>query len=367
MDEFYEALYMKAGQMFAILAPIAFVFIVVGLWTTVSGSGRSASNYLKAIAKTAVYALVLSQYITWIDMFEESVQSLVYGTLNADPSAVYERYKALADDPSKGETGGFWYSVFHLSSKGFFKGIIAAVLWSAQFVAKITVYIAYVVYKIALAFLIATAPFFIGCLAARSTFHTGIAFIFGTVGVLLWPLGWGFASLVTDAFLTVFTSAGFVEPDIMGGVKNLFAMAAAGMWIIFSTITSPMILHRVLTTGAGMGTALLSGGYSAAKSGVQSGTTAGAALAISGIGAPLAGLGGAAVGAAAFGSSALSNSGSSSSGMIFGNLVRMGECAFSNRGGDSSEEGSRPAYNDADPANDQQVADLIRRSKGGGC
>lgn len=365
MDDFYQALFTKAGQMFAILAPIAYVFIVVGLWTSISASGRSASNYLKAITKVAIFALVLSQFITWIEVFEDSVQSLVYGTLNANPAAVYEKYKSLAADSSNGETGGFWHSI--LSQKGFFKAAIAAVLWTAQFAAKIIVYIAYVVYKVALAYLIATAPFFIGCLAARSTFHTGMAFIFGTVGVLLWPLGWGFASLVTDAFLTVFTQAEFLEPGFVDGMKNLLALAAAGLWIIFSTIAAPIILQRVLTTGAGMGTALLSGGYAALKAGGQSGSTAGAALAISGVGTPWALAGGAAIGAASFGSSSLS-SGGSSGGAMFGNLVRMGECAFGGRsGGDSSREESCPAYNSADPANDQQVADLIRRSKGGGC
>jgi len=139
MDSFYDTLYAKAGEMFAILAPIAFVLIVLSLWTSISGSGKSATAYLKAIARCAALILVLSQLITWTGLIEDGVESLVYGTLNADPSAVYERYKTMTADQSSGDSKGFWYTMFHLSEKELFKAVIAAVLWTAQFIAKITV------------------------------------------------------------------------------------------------------------------------------------------------------------------------------------------------------------------------------------
>jgi|GEM_PF-4456057 len=363
MDAFYLTLFTKAGTMFAILSPVAFVFIVVGLWTTINGSGRSASNYMKAIARAAILVLVLSQFITWIGLFEDQVESLVYGTLNANPATVYERYKRLLD--STGESAeGFWSSFFRLPHKEIFKALIASMLWSAQFIAKMTVYIAYVVYKLALAYLIATAPFFIGCLAARSTTQTGMAFIFGTVGVLLWPLGWGFASLVTDALLTVLAGAEFTPGGKVGDMKVLLVAGAAGLWIVFSTIAAPLVLQRILTTGAGIGTALLSGGFNAVKSGVQSGSTAGAALALTGVGPLGAGLGAVGAGALAFGSSGFTCSSHSGSGVLFGNLARMGESAFG-RGGKSSsgDEGGKSAYQSSDPANDQKATAAIQKKK----
>src|SRR5258705_13490445 len=128
--------------MFAILAAIAFVLIVLSLWTSISGTGKSATAYLKAIARCAALILVLSQLITWTGLIEDGVESLVYGTLNGDPSAVYERYKAMTADQSNGDSKGFWYTMFHLSEKELFKAVIAAVLWTAQFIAKITVFIA---------------------------------------------------------------------------------------------------------------------------------------------------------------------------------------------------------------------------------
>lgn len=390
MDTFYDTLFSKAGQMFALLAPVAFIFIVVAIWASVSGGGRSASAYLKSIAKGAVLVLTLSQFISWVGVCEDSVQSLVYGSLNANPAAVYERYKTLTADQSKGDTHGFWYSVFHLSEKELFKALIAAVLWTAQFVAKLTVYLAYVIYKLILAFAIAIAPLFIGFLATRSVFSIGLAFVLGTVGILLWPLGWGFASMVTDAFLTVMANADFVQATGMEEMKNLLAVAAAGLWIIFSTIAAPVIIQRAISTGANVGAALMSGGLAAVKSAAQAGSTAGAALAASGIGAPVAFAGAAGAGAAAFGSSALSGSSSSGSGYFLSNLARIGMDAFrgaSDSGGGSDEgsgseagqgsstpptsNSSRSAssasnYTQSDPANDQQVADMIDQSKNNG-
>src|SRR5690606_16796648 len=124
MDAFYLSLFTKAGKMFAILAPLAFVFITVGLWTTINSSGRSASNYLKAIARAAILVLVLSQFITWVGLFEEAVESLVYGTLNANPGTVYERYKDLTT--AKAESGGgFWQGIFSMPHREIFKAVIA--------------------------------------------------------------------------------------------------------------------------------------------------------------------------------------------------------------------------------------------------
>ncbi len=381
MDAFYDTLYAKAGQMFAILAPIAFVLIVLSLWTSISSSGRSATNYLKAVARAAVLVLVLSQLINWIGQVEDGVESLVYGTLNADPSAVYERYKTMTADQSNGDTKGFWYTMFHLSEKELFKAVIAAVLWTAQFIAKITVFIAYVIYKVALAFAIAIAPLFLGFLATRSLMPIGVGFLLGTVGILFWPLGWGFASMVTDAFLNVMANADFVQTTGLEEMKNLLATAAAGLWIIFSTIAAPVIIQRAIAAGANIGTALMGGGLAAMKSAVQAGSTAGAALA--GAGAPLALAGAAGAGAAAFGSSSLSGSGTSGAGYLVGNLARLGSASFSSdsgggnndSGGSSTEGGSRTAdsssdkkpaaseYNAADPTNDQQVASLVEQSK----
>lgn len=354
MNEFYSRLYEKAEALFTVLAPAAYVLIVVALWTGVSGGNRSATMYLRAIVHAIIIALVLSQFTTWIKEGETVVRSLVHDTLQADPGAVYEKYKAMTESSSDEAEGGFWHTVFNLSEKELFKALITAMLWMLQFVAKTIVFLAYVVYKVVLAFAIAASPIFIGFLSVRTLFSVGMRFVLGTVGFLLWPLGWGFASLVTDTLLEVMAQESFVSATGMEELKHLLAVGAAGMWIIFSTIAAPLVIQKMITEGTNAGAAFLQGGWRAARAGMQSAATAGASLAATGVGTPLAVAGAAGAGALAFGSSSLSGSGYSSIGELAGNAARLSKLR--------SSSPSSPSYDASDPANDKKAAALIGKS-----
>lgn len=197
MNEFYTRLYEKAELLFDTLAPIAFVLVVFSLWSSVSNGNRSGTMYLRAVAQAIIIVLVLSQFNAWLKTGETVVHSLVHDTLQANPGAVYEKYKAMTASSEDDAEGGFWYTIFN-SEKQLFKALIAAMLWILQFFAKTVVFLAYIIYKVVLAFAIAAAPIFIGFLSVRTLSSVGMRFLLGTVGILIWPLGWGFASMVTD-------------------------------------------------------------------------------------------------------------------------------------------------------------------------
>lgn len=359
MNEFYTKLYEKAELMFTTLAPIAFVLIVFSLWSNVSNGNRSATMYLRAMVQAIVIVLLLSQFDTWLETGETVVSSLVNDTLQADPSAVYEKYKSMTASSSDDAEGGFWHTVFNLSEKELFKALITAVLWTVQFIAKAVVFIAYIVYKVALAFAIAASPIFIGFLSVRTLSSIGVRFILGTVGILVWPLGWGFASLVTDTLLEIMAQESFVEATGLEELKNLLAVATAGLWMIFSSIAAPLVIQKMISEGTNAGTALLSGGWKAARAGISGGASAGAALAASGVGAPVAALGAAGAGALAFGSSALSGYGSSSIPGVVSSLASWGKSNSSQPGKGKSSS----SYNSSDPANDKQAAALVGKSR----
>lgn len=349
MNEFYTRLYEKAELLFDTLAPIAFVLVVFSLWSGVSNGNRSATMYARAVVQAIVIVLVLSQFNTWLRTGETVVNSLVYDTLQADPGEVYEKYKAMTASSDDAAEGGFWHTIFNLSEKELFKALITAMLWMLQFVAKAVVFIAYIVYKIVLAFAIAAAPIFIGFLSVRTLSSIGVRFMLGTVGILIWPLGWGFASLVTDTLLEIMSQESFVAATGMEELKNLLAVAAAGIWIIFSTISAPMVIQKMISEGTNAGAAFLSGGWRAARAGMQSAATTGATLASTGLGAPLAMAGAAGAGAMAFGSSSLSGAGYSSIGEVASNAARWRK--------------SNSSYSSSDPANDKKAAALIGKSR----
>lgn len=359
MNEFYTRLYEKAELMFTTLAPVAFVLIVFSLWSNVANGNRSATMYLRAMVHAIVIVLLLSQFDGWLKTGETVVDSLVKDTLQADPGAVYEKYKAMSASSSDDAEGGFWHSIFNLSEKNLFKPIITAVLWTVQFIAKVVVFIAYIVYKVALAFAIAASPLFIGFLSVRSLSSIGVRFVLSTVGILLWPLGWGFAALVTDTLLELMAQQSFVEFTGLEDLRNLLAIATAGLWIIFSSIAAPLVIQKMISEGTNAGTALLSGGWRAARAGVSGAASTGAALAASGVAAPAAALGAAGAGAMAFGSSSLSGHGSSSIPGVVSSLAGWGKSNSSRSG--SNRSGS--SYNASDPANDRQAAALVGQSR----
>jgi hypothetical protein len=349
MNEFYTKLYEKAELLFDTLAPIAFVLVVFSLWSSVSNGNRSGTMYLRAVVQAIVIVLVLSQFNTWLKTGETVMHSLVHDTLQADPGAVYEKYKAMTASSEDGAEGGFWHTIFNLSEKELFKALITAMLWMLQFVAKAVVFIAYIVYKLVLAFAIAAAPIFIGFLSVRTLSSVGVRFLLGTVGILVWPLGWGFASMVTDTLLEIMSQESFVAATGMEELKNLLAVAAAGLWIVFSTIAAPIVIQKMISEGTNAGAAFLSGGWRAARAGMQSAASTGASMAATGAGAPLALAGAAGAGALAFGSSSLTGSGYSSIGEVAGNAARWRK--------------STSSYDSSDPANDKKAASMVSKSR----
>lgn len=360
MNEFLDQLHEKAQTMFTTLAPVAFVLIVFSLWSNVSNGNRSATMYLRAVVQVIVVVIVLSQFATWLEAGGRIVDSLVHDTLQAGLDKVAEKFMAMSASASDEAEGGFWHTIFNLSAEEMFKAFIVGVLWLVQFVAKVIVFLAYILQRVILDFAIAAAPLFVGFLCVRTLSLTGVRFILGTVGVLLWPLGWGFASLVTDALLEYMAREDFVSTSGMEELRTLVALAATALWIIFTTIAGPVVIQKMITGGVNAGAAFLSGGWSAASAATSGGAAVGASLATGGAAAPVAALGAVGAGAAVFGSSALSGSGGSGIPSIIGSAVKMG----GSKGSKSSSSGQESSgYNAADPANDGKAAALIKASR----
>jgi hypothetical protein len=134
-------------------------------------------------------------------------------------------------------------------------------------------------------------------------------------GVLLWPLGWAVAALVTQGILDFMTDPAFkfIDPTAtLYSLQATFGVAVLAFWILFSTVAAPVIIQKVLTDGALAGSQLIAG---AVGSFIQTAaTTAGAAAVASGIGMPAVTAG--AAGLAAVLSTASTAAGMGSAGAI---------------------------------------------------
>ena len=95
----------------------------------------------------------------------------------------------------------------------------------------------------------------------------GNRYLLNLLGVLLWPLGWALAALITQGILDFMTDPTFEFIDPSSSLPDLqqtIGVAAVGFWIIFSTIAAPVVIQKVVSSGALGGGELLAGGTSAA-------------------------------------------------------------------------------------------------------
>ncbi|MBK8002322.1 MAG: hypothetical protein IPK15_27440 [Verrucomicrobia bacterium] len=109
------------------------------------------------------------------------------------------------------------------------------------------------------------------------------------VGVLLWPLGWAVAALITQGFWISWTdpSLKFIDPTAtFYQLQSSLGVAVLAFWIVFSTVAAPLVIQKVFTYGALAGGELIGG---AVGSFVQTAdTTARAAAQMAPSGLPLA-------------------------------------------------------------------------------
>jgi hypothetical protein len=102
-----------------------------------------------------------------------------------------------------------------------------------------------------------------GGLAIPALKDIGRNYLLNLAGVLLWPLGWAVAALVTQGMLDYLSNPALDYMDLASAQPNMqktIGTATVGFWIIFSTIAAPVIIQRVLATGALATTGLFSGG-----------------------------------------------------------------------------------------------------------
>jgi len=344
----------QCAEMNRVLLPIAFVLLVIGIISSTVTGQRSPGAYLRTFGRTLAFLAVLSQLTIWGNQITGIVDNTVKTTLNVDPAGVYQQYQQkLQVQKGTSSSGSWWDKLF--DGQAVFETLISAVLLLLGFLASVIVFYAYLVQKFVLYLGYALSPIFVGFLAVRTLQSIGTSYLLGLAGVMLWPLGWGAAAIMTQGLLGFMTDQSFLSIGGVGGaagytLQNLIGVAVLGIWLIFSTIAAPVILQKAIATGAQIGSALASG---AATAGTAAATTGASTAATIGSGggamAAAAGLAGGAVAAGtALAGSSMSGSPYSPAGGMLSSLA-------------SQRRPKRPAKNDL--SGDQAARELVAQSK----
>lgn len=263
-----------------VLLPIAFLLLVTGVLSSGIAARRSPSVYMRTIARTMCIVAALALIAAWGNEITQRMDYTVREVLHADPAQVHTQYQqALQAEGAQGSDHSWWDNLF--SSEAIFESLISAALFGIGILAGAIQFYAYIVQKFILYLGYAISPLFIGFLAVRTLQSIGTNYLLGLTGVMLWPLGWATASIVTKGLIDFMADQSFLITGGAAGtagytLQALLGLAVLGLWIIFSTIAAPVILQKAIASGAQIGQALASGAATAGVAGATSGASAAA-------------------------------------------------------------------------------------------
>ena len=316
------------------LLVFAYFAMVLGLLLAAyRGMFGSFSEIVRALVAIAILSVTLGHIDEWTFELGNTIDEYVVEGLDTDPRETHTRFGELIANPADEDDDRAWYEKIFDVKAAVATAIAKLIIWLAAKIAWIIVWWAYFIHKALVYFGIALAPVFLPMLMLNATRGIAVRYVLGLFSLLMWPLGWAVANLMTEALMnaaadrTLFEYGG-IAGQASFGPQMLFFILVAAIWLIASTIAAPIIMSRVLTTGAQIGAALL-GGFAGASVGTAAGGVGGAMLGGSSAGPVGAAAGALVGGGAGFGTGAVGGPGA---GMATG----AGMAAFSMAGGISA-------------------------------
>jgi len=370
-DSLFPNFTARCADLKSVLMPVAYLLLVTGMVASMIAGHRSTRAVLQTLGRTIVYIILLTQLVNWGNQITAITDTTVRDVLQADPGNVYQQYnQALQAQKSNSSQAGWWEKLFNVGTS-IFEALISGLLWIFGLLASIIVFYAYLIQKFILYLGYALAPIFIGFLAIRALNQIGANYLLALVGVMLWPLGWAAASLVTGGLISFMTDQSFLWNQSVGGAsgyafQNFIGVAVVGVWLIFSTIAAPLIMQRAITHGAQVGAALISGVTTAATTAAAGGFISAGTFGTGGgiAGAAMATAGGLTAAGATFVGSSLSGSTYSPTGSMITALGQMratSASASKRDGDDTTTKTQTPSTIDA--SGDNAVQALLRKTK----
>lgn len=328
------------------LLVFAYLTMVLGLLLAAyRGMFGSIAEIMRALVAIAVLSVTLGYVDDWTFDLGNIINEFIVDGLDTDPRETHTRFGELIANPADEDDDRSWYEKLFDAQTAIAKAISWMFIWLAAKIAWVIVWWAYFIHKAVVYFGISLSAIFLPMLMLNATRGIAVRYVMGLFSLLMWPLGWAVANLMTQALLeaaadrTLYDFGG-VLGQASYGPQMIFFILIASIWLIASTIAAPIVMSRVLTSGAQIGSALL-GGFAGAGIGAISGGAGGAALGS----ATSAAVGGGARGAMNAGAGAMLGAGAGmGSGAVGGPGAGMatgaGMAAFSMSGGGASGGGS---------------------------
>jgi hypothetical protein len=348
-QQLFPTFLQKCAELHELLRIVAFMLFIVGTILQVL-HGFNGKTLILHMVRLFVLTALLVMLPQWGNEAQRILQSSILDGLGVDPSQVHEQYTQLL--AVRRDTGNdrSWWDILGDLNAFTVELLITGILWLVGQFASLLLFWAYIIQKFILFSAYALSPLLIGFMAIRPLRSIGSRYLMHMVGVLLWPLGWAVAALITQGILDFMTdpSFRFIDPTAsLYSLQATFGVAVAAFWIVFSTISAPLVIQKVIASGELAGGQLIAGAFSSLLQ--TAATTAGAAAVAAPIGSPAVTAG--ATGMAAILSTLSTAAGHGSAGAIIIAGSGLPPRAARGRPGD-------------DITGDKAVRDLIARTKG---
>ena len=207
-ESIFPTFLQKCADLRELLCAVTFMLFIVGTISLISRgfTGKTAAFHLVGIFALTGLLVFLPQ---WGNAIQSLLQSSILNGLGVDPSNVQDQYnKLLAVKRDTGTEHSWWDILGNLSSFTV-EHFISAILWLVGQFASLLLFWAYIIQKFILFSGYALSPILIGFMAIRPLRSVGGRYLMHLVGVLLWPLGWAVAALITQGILDFMTDPSF--------------------------------------------------------------------------------------------------------------------------------------------------------------
>jgi hypothetical protein len=150
----------------------------------------------------------------WGNQAQQLLQTSILDGLGVDPSNVQDQYNQLLVVKRDTGTDRSWWDILGDLNSFTVELLISGFLWLFGQFASLLLFWAYIIQKFILFTAYALSPLLIGFMAIHPLRSVGGRYLMHIVGVLLWPLGWAVAALITQGILDFMTdpSLKFIDP-----------------------------------------------------------------------------------------------------------------------------------------------------------
>src|SRR5437660_10793930 len=204
----------KCAELHELLRVVAFMLFIVGTILLVQHrfSGKTLILHLVRLFVLTALLVMLPQ---WGNQVQQTLQTSILDGLGVDPSHVQDQYNQLLAVKRDAGADRSWWDILGDITGFTVETLISGVLWLIGQFASLLLFWAYIIQKFILFSGYALSPLIIGFMAIRPLRSIGNRYLTHLVGVLLWPLGWAAAALITQGILDFMTdpSLRFFDPS----------------------------------------------------------------------------------------------------------------------------------------------------------